>query len=65
MSKLREYREYKGISQARIAQHLGVNRVTYAQYEREPGRMSIDQAKAVCEFLGCKVDEIFLSANVN
>jgi putative transcriptional regulator len=65
MSKLRDYREYKGISQARLAQHLGVNRATYAQYEREPERMSIAQAKSVCAFLGCTVDEIFLSANVN
>lgn len=61
---LKEIRESKGIKQTAIAKHLGVSRQTYSRYEADPCQMSINQAQAVCKFIGCTIDDIFLSAKV-
>ena len=65
MSKLKEYRESKGVKQVAIAAHLGVTRQTYAQYEESPENMSIKQAQAACDFLGCEMGDIFLPVIVD
>lgn len=65
MTDLKQAREERGIKQVAVAEMLGVSRQTYALYEANPGRMSIDQAKAVCKFLGCSVNEIFFRKDVN
>lgn len=64
MKTLKEYRESKGVKQLAVAEHLGISRATYAKYEENQGAMSIDQAKAVCKFLGCSVGDIFLPNDV-
>lgn len=64
MQSLQEIRESKGIKLNSVAQHIGVSRQTYRKYEKNPGSMTIDQALSVCNFIGCSVDEIFLSCNV-
>lgn len=63
--KLREYREKRGVKQIAVANHLGVTRQTYASYEANQDAMSIEQAKAVCDFLKVGMDEIFLSKDVD
>lgn len=65
MSKLKEYRESKGVKQVAVAEHLGVSRQTYASYEEKPEVMSVQQAQAVCNFLGCEWSQIFLPQEVN
>ncbi len=65
MQTLKEFRLSKGVKQSAVANHLGVTRQTYSSYEKQQERMSIDQAKAVCAFLGCSVDDIFLPKDVN
>ncbi|MBX9035076.1 helix-turn-helix transcriptional regulator [Gordonibacter massiliensis (ex Traore et al. 2017)] len=65
MNTLKEYRESKGVKQLAVAEHIGVSRATYAKYEDNQESMSIGQAKAVCEFLGCSMNDIFLLRNVN
>lgn len=65
MQTLKKYRIQKGIKQSAVAEHLGVTRQTYSSYEKQQERMSIDQAKAVCEFLGCSVGDIFLPNDVS
>lgn len=64
MKTLKEFRESKGVKQIAVAKHLGVSRATYAKYEKSQGAMSFDQARAVCEFLGCSVGDIFLPEDV-
>ena len=59
MQTLKEIRESKGIKQGAVADHLGVIRQTYASYEQEQEKMSVAQAKAVCAFIGCSIDEFF------
>ena len=65
MTRLREMREKKGVKAVAIANYLGVTRQTYSIYEDNPERMSVAQAKAVCDFLGCSVNDIFFDQEVN
>lgn len=65
MKTLKQAREEKGIKQVAVADHLGVSRQTYTGYELHPKDMSVRQAQAVCAFIGCTMDEIFLPEEVN
>ena len=65
MKTLKEYRESKGVKLSAVADYLGVTRQTYSAYEDNQDAMTIGQAKSVCRFLGCSVDEIFLLKEVN
>lgn len=65
MKTLKEFRTKRGITQKAVAEYLGVSRQTYNRYESMQEKMSIEQAKAVCEFLKCDVSDIFLPAEVN
>lgn len=61
MKTLREVRENKGVKQLAVANYPGISRQTYAAYEQNQEQMSIEQARAAREFLGCKVADIFAS----
>ncbi len=65
MKTLKEAREERGIKQKSIADYMGISRQTYARYEEKQESLSIEQAKAACAFLGCELDEIFLTKKVN
>lgn len=65
MKTLKEAREEKGIKQIAVAEHLGISRQTYSAYEQNPKDMSVRQAQAVCAFIGCNMDDIFLPKDVN
>ena len=65
MQTLKEARESRGIKQKTVAEHLGVARQTYCRYENQQEKMSVEQAKAVCEFLHCSVADIFLPIEDN
>lgn len=64
MKSLKEFRQNKGVTQSAVANYLGVSRATYARYEAHQDVMSISQAYAVCDFLGCSVNDIFLPSKV-
>lgn len=64
MKTLREMRKSKGVKQYAVAKHIGVTRQTYCNYENNPSAMSVGQAQAVCDFLGCNITDIFFSSNV-
>lgn len=64
MSTIKEIREKRGIKKQAVADHLGVSRHTYSNYENNQEVMSIAQARAVCEFLNVPLEEIFLSKKV-
>ena len=65
MTTLRQIREEKGVKQIAVASYLQVARQTYAKYEEHPETMTIQQARAVCKFLGCEIEQIFLPQDVN
>lgn len=58
MRSLKELRDEKGITQEAIARYLGITRQTYAKYEQEPEKLTIDQAIVLCDILGCDFDSL-------
>ena len=56
METLKEFREKKGVKKQAVADHLGVTRQTYSNYENNQEAMSIGQARAVCAFLGAPLE---------
>ena len=65
MPRLKEYRESKGVKQSAIAEKLGIARQTYSFYEKNQEKMTFEQAKIVCDFLGTSVSDIFLPVDVD
>ena len=65
MKTLKEIRLSKGVKQKSIADYLGVSRQTYGRYEKHQEKMSIQQAKAACDFLHVDIADIFLPSDVN
>ena len=65
MQGLREARLAKGVMAKAVAEHIGVTERTYYTYEKDPGRISVNNARAICEFIGVPLDEIFLSDDVS
>lgn len=64
MQTLKELREDRGVTQKAVANHLGVSRQTYNRYENNQEKMTIQQAKAACDFLHADISDIFLPAKV-
>ena len=58
MFTLREARRLREKTQNEMARALGISRATYITLELHPGRITIDQAKKICDFLGLKKEEI-------
>ena len=59
MSKLREIREARGVKQKAVAKYIGVSNMTYGGYEKDPSKIRLEQAEKICEFLHCKMSDIF------
>lgn len=53
-----------GMSQAELADILGVHRNTIASLEKEPEKMTIKLAKKICEVLDVDIDHIFFNSNL-
>lgn len=58
---LRQTRLLREISQEKMANELGIHRNTYANWEDNPGRIPIEQAKRISEILQVKTDDIFFN----
>jgi DNA-binding XRE family transcriptional regulator len=46
------------MTQETIARYLGITRQTYAKYEQEPEKLTIDQAIVLCDILDCDFDSL-------
>lgn len=62
MQSIRDIRRSKGIMQRSAAECLGVSRQTYRRYERNQDLLTIDQARAICDLLGCDINDVFSDA---
>ena len=65
MPKLREARKAKGVTAKAVASHIGVTQRTYYNYEQNPTAISIEKALNICDFLGYKLNDIFLPNDDN
>ena len=56
---VRQARNVAGITQADMAKRLKIHRSTYIKLEKDPGKMTIEQARAISQATGCAVGDIF------
>ncbi len=55
---LKQWRRAKEITQQEMADKLGVHVMTYKNWEKEPGKISISNANNIANILGLTVDDI-------
>lgn len=55
---LREWRAFRRLSKAAIAQSLGVHPSTYARMENRPGEVSVREANLLAQAFDCEVGDI-------
>ena len=65
MNRLKEMRMKRGVKQCAIADYIGVSHITYSAYEKDPSKISLGNAQKICDFLHCKLSDIFLDTNYN
>lgn len=56
--KLKELREKRGLSQAEVAQEIGISRQMYNKYERGDTEPSLSAIKALCTLYDISYDEL-------
>ena len=61
MNKVKGYRNMLNLNQEEMAKKIGVSINTYATYEKDPSKMSIDTAKKFIEVVKEKGIEITLN----
>lgn len=57
--ELREARKKARYTQEQAAEHLGMSRPTYAKIEANPDTATIEDAKALADLFGVRVEDIF------
>lgn len=60
---LRQARTYAGLTQADMANSLGIDRGTYIRMEKDPQRATIRQINTISVLTGIPVSDIFLGCN--
>lgn len=59
MLSIRERRSRLGMSQAELAEHIGVNQTAVSQWERGIITPTLNKARKLAETLGCTIDELY------
>lgn len=49
------------LTQAQMAEKLGIHATTYNKWERDPGDISINDAMRICRIVNRPIDEIFFT----
>jgi transcriptional regulator with XRE-family HTH domain len=57
---LKELRARKNLTQAQVAEDLGVSVQTYNAWERDISNVAVSKVKAVAKYYGVTLGEIFL-----
>lgn len=57
---IKELRARKDVTQSRAAADLGVSTQTYNAWEQDISKVAISKVKAVAEYYGVNLSEIFL-----
>lgn len=64
-TSIADARNELGLTQADMADELGITRQTYSKMEQNPETMTIREARLVCSVLGKRFEEIFFGVMVN
>lgn len=59
MSKIRRLREKRHLTQAEMADYLGMSLANYGKKENNQIRFSINEAKRLSDFFGLSIEQIF------
>jgi putative transcriptional regulator len=58
-------RKLKELTQAQLAEKIGIKRASYVHIERGTRNPSLEVAMKLAEILECKMDDIFLDTDVS
>ena len=61
--ELQEARKAARYSQEEVAGKLGISRPTYAKMEKDPGIVTVDDAKKLAKLFGVSIGDIFFDSN--
>ena len=61
---LKELRARKNMTQAEVADKLGVSTQTYNAWERDVSNVAVGKVNVIAEFFGVTIGEIFLPKNM-
>ena len=60
---IKQARVLAGLTQAEMAEKIGINRSTYIKIEKDPLRATIRQINQISEMTGVSIGDLFLSKN--
>lgn len=60
-----EARKKERYTQQQVADYLGISRITYAKMEKNPGDITLNDAKSLAVLFKVDVGDIFFSNNNN
>ena len=63
MDTLKQLRKAKGVTQQEVADYLGVNRVSYTDYENGKNKISPERLSKLADYFGVSVDVLLGRAN--
>lgn len=58
---LRELRARKNMTQAEVAENLGISTQTYNAWEKDVSNVAVSKVQAMADFFGVQLDEIFFA----
>ena len=59
---IKQARNHAGLTQADMAERLGVDRSTYIKIEKDPERVTLGQIRGIARETGIPVEDIFFGA---
>ena len=62
MDWLASLREERGYTVEQMALYLGISMDEYRELERNPERMTVEQARVACRIIGCDIELLFAKA---
>ena len=60
-NRIKSLRVRKGLTQAEIAEKLGVSTKVYIRYENQPYDVPIKRYQQIADILGCKASDFFVA----
>lgn len=65
LAKIRGKRAELGLSQTKMAQHLGLSLTAYASKEKGKVQFTLAEVIMLCHIFKCNISDIFLDTNVS
>ncbi len=63
-NNMKSYRIRMGYNQEKMAQILGISRITYCDYEVNPQKLKIETLQDIADILRCNLSDFFVQISV-